>query len=408
MRKLLPLLFMMFLSACADIDRSLYSLSNTVAPVDRVTGQRSLNLASRQQQIESSNARADGMLKKFMEARNPINEQVDAVQFDRLQNVFVRVHAVSHLKEERWNAYLLPDKEFNAFTMGGTYIFVNKGAMDNLRSDDELAAVIGHEIAHVTANHISEQSAYTMAASLRGSKGVKKESFQAAFTLKNEEEADEVGTLYATLAGYDPYAASRVWKRMYEHTGDFSAMAINHPIHSQRYKRTLELAKVYNQYYMPGRQNPRYAEILATNPVFGAAGQARPQAAPGQGGGVLAALETAANVMGSHQAAKTEQLNQRATQQLIQYVTQSLTVRGRRIGDNNTLQIAFDYRGEVPVTNVNFQAKVGKEIAIYNSPDSVVRPMSSFVVSFTFKSADLRLVDLNSIPVGLVHVERAK
>ena len=83
--------------------------------------------------------------------------------------------------------------------MGGTYIFVNKGFMDDVKDDDELAAVVGHEIAHVTANHLGEQSSYTMAAMLRGSKGVKKESFQAAFTFKSEEEADEVGTLYATL-----------------------------------------------------------------------------------------------------------------------------------------------------------------------------------------------------------------
>jgi len=400
MRKLLPFLFV-FLAGCADVDRQLYNLSNAVAPVDRVTGQRSLNFSSREEQIARGNAETQKILAHYKQ----INEQVDAAQYRRVQNVFARVHGVSHLKNEQWKAYLLPDPAFNAFTVGGTDIFIFKGLMDAVQNDDELAAVIGHEIAHVTANHIGEQQAYTMAAKLKGNSGAGKQSFQAAFTLKNEEEADEIGGLYATLAGYDPYAAARLWKRMYDESGDFSAMIIDHPINSARAKRNEELAGIYVQYYMKGKQNPAAAQILRENPVFGSG--ERQEKAAGEGGGLMAVLETVGDTMNKRASAKAEQQKQLANQQFLAYVNQSLRLRGREVGAENTLRVALDYVGTVPVANLNLMAKLGNETATDHADGFVLQPGASIVATFKFKSADLRTVNLAAIPLGAVHAEQA-
>lgn len=405
MRKFLPLVFILLLSSCADIDRNLYALSDAVAPVDRVTGQRSLSFDSRQGQIEQSNREVDKAINKYIASGKPINEKVSVSQYKRIQTVFKRVHAVSHLRNEKWKAYLIPDSEWNASAMGGTYIFINKGLMDEIKSDDELAAVIGHEIAHISANHVYEQSSYTMAARLNGSKGVKKKSFQAAFTLKNEEEADEIGTLYATLAGYDPSAASQVWKRMYDNGGDYSAMTIDHPINSQRYERTEELAEKYKQYYIPNKVNPKYAEILETNNVFGSGEKKHSNLEAGKGGGLFAVLETVADTMQKHNQAKVEQHNQQTQQQLIQYVTQSIAITDRKIGDDNTLLVYFDYTGVYPISNLTMMTIIGKETSNDHSSDFILQPQSSAVSEFQFKSVDLNTVDLEKISVIVAHAE---
>src|SRR5690606_35041413 len=127
--------------------------------------------------------------------------------------------------------------------------------------------------------------------------------------------------------GYDPYAAARLWKRMYDDRGDFGAMVSDHPVTSERYKSAMELARRYEQYVVPGQINPQHAEILAS--MAGGAGQ-RP--APGAGGGVLAILETTLGALGKHSEAKAEEAEGKQDRQFISYVRQSITVGKRKIG----------------------------------------------------------------------------
>lgn len=397
----------LLVAGCADIDRQLYSLSETVAPADRVTGQRSLNFASRQSQIAQSNRQADAMLAEMQQEGRPINEKLDAAQYARLQRIFTRVHAVSHLKDEPWKVYLLPSNDFNAFVTGGSYVFVNKGLMDTLRSDDEVAAVLGHELAHVSANHVYERNAHAIAATLRGSKSVKEQTFQTAFTYNNEEEADEIGTLYAALAGYNPVAAANVWKRMYESQGDFSLVAISHPTNSDRYRKNMQLASTYQKYYTPGKINPRAAEILADNEVFGNRGgfAGNTNIQPGQGGGLLAVLETTAGAYGKHTQAKNEQQRQALNQQFITGVNQSMGIAQPRVEGTNVLWVPVTYRGDVPVRNMTLMAQLGGATATKTAGGAVLQPGQSFEVPFDFPSLNLPAQDLRQLKVAVVHAE---
>lgn len=399
--RILSLLLVLALAACADIDKSLYSVSEAVAPKDRVTGQRSLSLADRASQIQQSNQAGAQLLQQYAQAGKPVNERADAQQYARLQRVFQRVHGVSHLADEPWTAVLLPDDEWNAFTNGGTYIFVYEKLMKDLASDDELAAVVGHEIGHVTANHVYESQSYAMASSLAGSKGAKKASFQQAFTLTQEEEADRLGVLYAALAGYDPYAAARVWKKVYDQHGD---MLSNHPTNSNRVAATQSFAQEFSTYYAAGRVNPQHAAILAS---FATQGDSIVQAKPGEGGGLAAVLETGLDAFSKRSQAKAEQQNQSAILQFTQYVGQSIIVIGRQASDAHTLQVELGYKGAYPVKGLNLVAQLGQEQATAHAT-SVIPPSSRFTVAFSFPASDLGRADLKAIPLSVVYAEKAQ
>ncbi|QMU56453.1 MAG: M48 family metalloprotease [Candidatus Mycalebacterium zealandia] len=164
-----------------EIDKFLHSVTESVTEKDKITGLRSLSLQDRKAQIKQADSAALSTIKKY---GSNINERVSRSQYLRLKKIFERVHKVSHLRDEKWTVVLLPEKSFNAFVTGGTFVFANLGFME-FCNDDEAAAVIGHEIGHVTANHAFEMHSYLLAATLADAKNLKKEGC-------------------AALAGYDP------------------------------------------------------------------------------------------------------------------------------------------------------------------------------------------------------------
>lgn len=402
--RLLCAVALLSLTGCADIDKTLYSVTEAVAPQDRVTGQRTLNLASRQSQIARSNQQGAQLIKQnYTDKGLPVNEQVNAAAYARLRTIFSRVHTVSHLADESWSVILLPDEEFNAFVMGGTQMFFFKGALDATKSDDEVAAIIGHEIAHVAANHVYEQQSYTLAARLQGSKSAARSSFQSAFTYKNEEEADAIGTLYAALAGYDPYAASRLWQRMYDSKGDFSAMKLDHPINSARASSARALADRYKQYYMPGRVNPNHAAILRQE--FGGAQDASQGA--GQGAGLMAVLGAAAGTIANKEAAKSQEAAQAQNLQFLAYVNQNMAVNDIVRTGANSLRATLTYGGQYPIRNMTVVAAVGQQNATARSSD-VVRSGGAFTADFTFKTALPAELSAQNLKLMVGHAERAQ
>ncbi len=402
--RMLSVALLLSLTACADIDKTLYNVSEAVAPQDRVTGQRTLNLASRDSQIARSNQQGEQLIQQnYIAKGKPINEKVSAADYARLKTIFARVHRVSHLADENWTVILLPDNEFNAFVMGGTQMFFFKGALDQTKSDDEVAAIIGHEIAHVAANHVYEQQSYTMAARLQGSKSAARSSFQSAFTYKNEEEADAIGVLYATLAGYDPYAASRLWQRMYESQGDFSAMLVDHPINSARSASSRALADRYKQYYIAGRVNPDHAAILRQE--FGGAQDMSAQA--GQGAGLMAVLGTAVGTLANKEAVKAQESAQNQNLQFLAYVNQNMSVKGVERTGANTMRALLGYNGQYALRNVTVVAGVGKETATAHSP-AAVKPGGTIEGNFTFKNPLPDSITPQNLKFMIGHAERAQ
>lgn len=131
----------------------------------------------------------------------------------------------------KWETNVLTSKELNAWCMPGGKIAVYTGLIDKLQlTDAELAAVMGHEIAHALREHgrerASEQLATAAALGIAGallgapSGTMDLAALVADLTISkpnsrtHEVEADRIGVELGARAGYDPYAAVTVWQKM--------------------------------------------------------------------------------------------------------------------------------------------------------------------------------------------------
>ena len=137
-----------------------------------------------------------------------------------------------------WEINVQDSKEVKAYCMAGGKIMVYTGLIDQIKpSDDELAAVIGHEISHALREHVREQMSRAKAQQfgllgLAAVIGVTTKNADnaastvalggtvaaVALTLPNsrtaEHEADEMGLELAARAGYNPDAAVTLWQKM--------------------------------------------------------------------------------------------------------------------------------------------------------------------------------------------------
>ncbi|CAB3683853.1 M48 family metallopeptidase [Achromobacter pestifer] len=159
----------------------------------------------------------------------------DAQQLSRVRAISQRLIAqVGVFRPDasgwKWEVHVLSSDEINAWCMPGGKIAVYTGLISKIKpSDDELAAVLGHEISHALREHARERVSQQMATNLglsvlsiaTGSSAASDLGGQLSsvmFTLPNsrthETEADRMGVELAARAGYDPRAAVTLWQKM--------------------------------------------------------------------------------------------------------------------------------------------------------------------------------------------------
>lgn len=121
---------------------------------------------------------------------------------------------------------LLEHPAINAFAVPGGFIFVTTGMMDFLQTEAEVAAVLGHEMAHVELRHCIERYQYALKARQTGVPGIE-EMAQLGTTLmlqgyqdEQEAEADRWGMQLAARAKYHPQGGQWAFRRMKEHFGE--------------------------------------------------------------------------------------------------------------------------------------------------------------------------------------------
>lgn len=146
---------------------------------------------------------------------------------------------------------ILNHDSINAFATPGGYIFITKGLLKQIRNEAELAAVLGHEIGHISAKHIldimqrnKQLSGITevgLAAAGRNPAVFKGLIDQAAKKLLDEGldqstelESDRLGAVFAARAGYDPNAYVTLLQRLRTLRGDDQAFFKTHPNFSSR------------------------------------------------------------------------------------------------------------------------------------------------------------------------------
>jgi len=140
------------------------------------------------------------------------------------------LHSTPRASSWRWEVNLIGKKEVNAFCMPGGKIAFFYGILDQLKlTDDEVAMVMGHEIAHALREHARERmgksavtnGAIEIGAALLGLgnggrylAGLGGQLLTLKFSRGDESEADKVGLDLASRAGYDPRAGVTLWEKM--------------------------------------------------------------------------------------------------------------------------------------------------------------------------------------------------
>jgi predicted Zn-dependent protease len=176
-------------------------------------------------------------------AKNMLNR--NPAQLKKVREIAGRLTAVTGAFRPdapgwRWETNVISSDDLNAWCMPGGKIAVFTGLMDKLRlTDDELAAVMGHEIAHALREHgrekASQSAGVDFAATLGGMIGayyglgasvgqdLVGVAGDLAFMRPNsrgmEQEADRIGVELAARAGYDPRAAISLWEKMARASG---------------------------------------------------------------------------------------------------------------------------------------------------------------------------------------------
>ena len=133
-----------------------------------------------------------------------------------VQGVFQRIVHVAERKDIKWSLTILKPSFVNAFAVPGGHIYITRGLLQKIKTDDELAAVLGHEVGHVVAKHsmksIKHQLAYQFILNKLNKRSDKLRSLGQIYSVfaglrysrKNEHEADYYGARYAALAGFNP------------------------------------------------------------------------------------------------------------------------------------------------------------------------------------------------------------
>ncbi|MFT5721110.1 MAG: putative Zn-dependent protease [Motiliproteus sp.] len=342
-----------------NVDQGLYNIAESLSEQDRVTGQRTLSLASRSEQISSGNDVVAKLLTQEQQQGRRINQQLDKAQYWRMIQIFDRIHSVSHLSDERWQPILIDRDSFNAFTTGGTRVVVHLGLMQQLKSDDEVAAVLAHEIAHTVANHVFEGQSLAQATSLANSNSSARDGYKAAFTQENEREADRIGVLYSALSGFDPLAASRIWKRQFEAQGNQRAAFFHsHPANGDREQQNRRYAGKVALYYRPDQINPNHAALLQDNALWSK--RATEVTAGGAGGGLSALTDTLFGAYVQHQQAKQGEQQQTRQMQLVRYVQSQLKITGDSRPAPDRWRLQLQYSGEIALQGVTLGGKIGQ------------------------------------------------
>ena len=182
-----------------------------------VTGNSDFVLMSEDQEIALGRQANAQVLKETPVYEDPKLEQL-------VQRVGEELASHSHRPELFYRFTVLDSTAINAFALPGGYIYITRGLLAYLNSEAELAAVLGHEIGHVTARHSVRQQSTAAVTGILGAVVAASTGVQGVDTLTDmastaivrgygrdhELEADRLGAEYLAKSGYDPTAMLEV------------------------------------------------------------------------------------------------------------------------------------------------------------------------------------------------------
>ena len=244
------------------------------------TGRKQLMLVSEQQAISASR---QAYVQEIGKAKQSGKLVSDPKLLRRVQVITERLvaQAVKMRPESarwEWSVQVIDEpKTVNAWCMAGGRMAIYTGLILKIDpTDDELAQVMGHEIAHALANHTAERMSVAMASQAGvlaagifsdnpgQAMAMAAVAAKVAVDLPNsrtaETEADRIGIELAARAGYDPRAAVTLWQKMAKVGGGSAPPAFlsTHPSDAQRQQRLAALVQQMMPYYQAPGPRPTF------------------------------------------------------------------------------------------------------------------------------------------------------
>ncbi len=256
--------------------RSWLLLSSFVLPflyygcaVNPVSGNQDFVLMSENQEIAMGKRYNAEVLKQIpVYSDNELQQYVQALGESLAKN--------SHRSNLIYRFTVLDSPDVNAFALPGGYIFIYRGLMAYLSSEEELAAVLGHELGHVTARHsvqqISQSQLFDILTTIVGGVGgqsnstaynitnLAKGAFLAGYGRKLELQADELGAEYMALDGYstegmlktlsvlkDQEVYSKEVSKRRGQTQTYHGVFASHPKNDKRFQEVISRAEVLKE-----------------------------------------------------------------------------------------------------------------------------------------------------------------
>jgi predicted Zn-dependent protease len=226
-----------------------------------ITGRKQVTLLKESELVSMS----DQEYRKFLSEHKVVKGTADAKRVEQIGKSiaasveqFLRKNKMEdRLKDLAWEFNLVDDPTVNAWCMPGGKVVFYTGILPICADDDGLAVVMGHEIAHAVARHGNERMSQGMMAQLGGvvlsvaassqpeaTQNLFMQAYGAGTTLgvllpfsrKHESEADRLGLVFMTMAGFNPDNAPAFWERMSAQSGGGQppVFVSSHPSHQTR------------------------------------------------------------------------------------------------------------------------------------------------------------------------------
>jgi len=241
-----------------------------------ITGRRQLNLLPAQSMLAMSLSQYDQFLNENQLSRNTAQTQMVKRVGLRIQKAVEQYFAQNNMSQQlanyAWEFNLVESKDVNAWCMPGGKVVIYTGILPLTKDETGLAVVMGHEIAHAVARHGNERMSQGMMAQLGGvalstaletKPQATKQLWMGVYGLGaqyglmlpysrlHENEADHLGLVFMSMAGYDPREAPGFWQRMAAQKGGAAPPEFlsTHPSDRKRIKNIQSLIPEAMGYY---------------------------------------------------------------------------------------------------------------------------------------------------------------
>lgn len=204
----------------------LLSLSVSGCSVNPATGQQSFTgLMSSEKELQVGKEEHPKILKQFGGAYD------HAAVTQYVNDLGQRLAKQSEMPDLKWTFTVLDDPIINAFALPGGFIYISRGLISLAENEAELAAVLGHEIGHVTGRHTAQRYSKSVLAGIGSTvlgivvggpagdiANMASQAYLASYGRGHEMEADMLGMRYMTKLGYNPKASASFFKKLAEHS----------------------------------------------------------------------------------------------------------------------------------------------------------------------------------------------